>query len=233
MNLNGSVTVVTGAASGIGRALARRFATEGAAAVIAADIDGAGAALVADEIGGRAFELDTTDEPAVVDLIESVEAEQGPIELWCGNAGIGGPGGVEAPTEEAPEGPPGATPPGSAPGTDGNAARAVREAEDAWLRLLSTGLTPDTRWREAEALLQAAQLAREGLTGGREILEHPQKGFWASFTYVPLPHMLTGLGRSWVTDTLTYKRYPGCAYIDTTMDALFEVLASFELVTRK
>ena len=76
--------------------------------------------------------------------------------------------------------------------------------------------------------IQAAELARAGLTGARRIFEHPKKGFWASFSYVPLPGMMTGLGHSWVTDTLAYKKYPGCAYIDTTMDALFMVLREFE-----
>ena len=37
--------------------------------------------------------------------------------------------------------------------------------------------------------------------------------------------MMAGLGSAWVSDTLAFKRYPGCAYIDTTLDALFEILA--------
>ena len=75
--------------------------------------------------------------------------------------------------------------------------------------------------------LQAAQLAKQGLTGACSILDHPTNGFWKHFTYVPLPHMMTGLGRSWLTDTLTFKQYPGCAYIDTTMDSLFELLSQY------
>lgn len=75
--------------------------------------------------------------------------------------------------------------------------------------------------------IQAAQLAREGLTGALDVFEHARDGFWASFTFVPLPHMLTGLGSAWVTDTLAYKRYPGCAYIDTTLDATFAALAEY------
>jgi NAD(P)-dependent dehydrogenase (short-subunit alcohol dehydrogenase family) len=100
VDINGSVVVVTGAASGIGRALARRFATEGAAMVVAADLDGAGATAVAEEIGGRAVELDASDESSVIELIETTESGIGPIELWCGNAGIGGPGGVESTNED-------------------------------------------------------------------------------------------------------------------------------------
>lgn len=76
--------------------------------------------------------------------------------------------------------------------------------------------------------IQAAEMAREGLTGAREILEHPRKGFWASFTFAALPTMLSGLGSAWLSDTLAYKRYPGCAYIGTTLDALFDVLEQFE-----
>ena len=72
--------------------------------------------------------------------------------------------------------------------------------------------------------INATRFAKEGLTGALNIVEHPRKGFWAAFAFVPLPHMLTGLGKSWVTDTLAFKRYPGCAYVDTTLDALLDVL---------
>ncbi len=73
----------------------------------------------------------------------------------------------------------------------------------------------------------AALLAAEGMTGSRSILEDEQ-GFWAHFSFIPLPFMMTGLGRAWVTDTTAFKPYPGCAYIDTAMDALFEMMATFE-----
>jgi 2-methylcitrate dehydratase PrpD len=72
----------------------------------------------------------------------------------------------------------------------------------------------------------AAFLARSGMTGARSILEDEQ-GFWSHFAFVPAPFMMTGLGRAWVTDTIAFKPYPGCAYIDTAMDALFEILDSF------
>ena len=109
MELEGVVAVVTGAASGIGRALARALALDAGAVVVAADIDGTGAEAVAAEIAERAVagaaachaaELDVTDEAAVVALIERVEESLGPIELWCGNAGISRMGGVERPSEE-------------------------------------------------------------------------------------------------------------------------------------
>lgn len=102
MQVQGAVIVVTGAASGIGRAMARRFAADGAAAVHLVDLDGDGAKAVAAELTETASGtaavgsgVDVTDETAIVALIERVEAENGPIDLWCGNAGIGANGGVE------------------------------------------------------------------------------------------------------------------------------------------
>ena len=107
MELEGAVAVVTGAASGIGRSLARALALDAGATVVAADIDGPGAQTAAAEIAagtGRtaalAVELDVTDEAGIVELIERVEQDLGPIELWCGNAGISRLGGVERPDEE-------------------------------------------------------------------------------------------------------------------------------------
>ena len=95
MQIQGATVVVTGAASGIGRAMARRFAADGAAIVYVADLDGEGATAVADEIGGVGVQVDVTDEAAIVALIEQVETDHGPIDLWCGNAGVGANGGVE------------------------------------------------------------------------------------------------------------------------------------------
>ena len=95
MDFKDSVIVVTGGASGIGRAMAQRFAADGAGAVIVADLNAAGVAEVASEIGGRGVVLDVADEAAVLEFIDSTEATDGPIDLWCGNAGIGASGGVE------------------------------------------------------------------------------------------------------------------------------------------
>jgi NAD(P)-dependent dehydrogenase (short-subunit alcohol dehydrogenase family) len=99
MDVQGKIVVVTGAASGIGRALAQRFAAEGAATVIAADIDGDGARAVADATGGRAATVDVAQESAIASLIEDTERDVGPIDLFCSNAGILAIGGVEQPDD--------------------------------------------------------------------------------------------------------------------------------------
>jgi NAD(P)-dependent dehydrogenase (short-subunit alcohol dehydrogenase family) len=93
------IVVVTGAASGIGRALAQRFAAEGAKLVVRSDRNGDGVRAVAQEVGGIAFETDVSKEADILHMIETVEAEQGPIDLFCSNAGIGIGGGAEAPDE--------------------------------------------------------------------------------------------------------------------------------------
>ena len=95
MQVKGRIVVVTGAASGIGRALAQRFAREGAKLVVCSDLNGEGAAATAKEIGGVAFTTDVSKEADIQRLVESVEAEHGPIDLFCSNAGIGFGGGAE------------------------------------------------------------------------------------------------------------------------------------------
>ena len=100
MKIEGKVTVVTGAASGIGRALARRFAREGARGVVVADVQRAALESVADEIGGLAVPCDVTDEGAVQALAAAAEERFGPIDVFCSNAGVARHGGEEAPDEE-------------------------------------------------------------------------------------------------------------------------------------
>jgi len=92
-----AVAVVTGGASGIGRALAERFAAEGARAVVVADLDGEGAAAVAAGLRSPAalgVRLDVTEEAAIAALAERVESEIGPVDLWISNAGVGGAPGL-------------------------------------------------------------------------------------------------------------------------------------------
>jgi NAD(P)-dependent dehydrogenase (short-subunit alcohol dehydrogenase family) len=99
MDLKGKIIVVTGAASGIGRALAQRFAAEGVKTVVCADVNEAGAKATADGIGGAAFRVDVSKEAEIERLIETVERDIGPIDLFCSNAGIGVGGGAEASNE--------------------------------------------------------------------------------------------------------------------------------------
>lgn len=70
--------------------------------------------------------------------------------------------------------------------------------------------------------IRAAELAAAGVTGPLDLLDHPD-GFLSAFAAAPLPGMLGGLGDAWATDTLSIKPYPGCAYVDTTVDALSEI----------
>lgn len=88
MDVGGAVVVVTGAASGIGAALARRFAADGAAAVAVVDRSTDAAAAVADDIGGSAHSVDVSDEHAVRAFVDEVLAAHGRIDLFCSNAGI-------------------------------------------------------------------------------------------------------------------------------------------------
>ncbi len=96
MEIQDKIIVVTGAASGIGRELARRFARDGAKLVVCSDINGEGAKAVAEEIGGVAFQTNVGVEADIQHLIETVETDHGPIDLFFSNAGIGIGGGAEA-----------------------------------------------------------------------------------------------------------------------------------------
>ena len=99
MDVAGSVVVVTGGGSGIGAALCRRFAAEGAHAVVVADVDSAAAQDVAQEIGGHAVAVDVSAEAGVRMLVERTIAERGRIDVYCSNAGVAHGGGAEAPDD--------------------------------------------------------------------------------------------------------------------------------------
>jgi NAD(P)-dependent dehydrogenase (short-subunit alcohol dehydrogenase family) len=90
MQVAGKIVVVTGGANGIGRALCETFHRAGAAKVVVADLDVAGAQAVADAIDGAAFKCDVGLERDILHVIEETEQKFGPVALFCSNAGIGG-----------------------------------------------------------------------------------------------------------------------------------------------
>ena len=89
MDVAGKVVVVTGGASGIGRALVYRFADEGAKGIVVADLDQEGATDVATDLDNAiAIACDVAD-PAHADvLISAAEQSFGPVDLFCANAGV-------------------------------------------------------------------------------------------------------------------------------------------------
>lgn len=99
MQLKDRIIVVTGAASGIGRAMAERFAKEGAKRIVCADVNASGARVVAAHVDGVAFETNVAKEDDIRHLIERTEHDIGPIDLFCSNAGIGVRGGAEVTNE--------------------------------------------------------------------------------------------------------------------------------------
>ncbi|MCC5859985.1 MAG: SDR family oxidoreductase [Ectothiorhodospiraceae bacterium] len=96
MEINDKVIIVTGGASGIGRAMAERFVREGARAVVISDLNGDGARQVAEKIGAYPVQTDVASEAQVVALIRDAEARFGPVDLFCANAGIGAGEGLDA-----------------------------------------------------------------------------------------------------------------------------------------
>ena len=100
MKLNDKIAIVTGAGSGIGRAMAKRFIQEGARQVIIADLHADSLTSLAAEIGARAIKTDVANEQEVIHLIRTVEQDYGQIDLLCNNAGIGVGGGPETSNED-------------------------------------------------------------------------------------------------------------------------------------
>jgi NAD(P)-dependent dehydrogenase (short-subunit alcohol dehydrogenase family) len=100
MELSGRHAVVTGGAGGIGGALARAFADEGARVVVA-DSNLEGAKTVAQQISGLAIEFDAGREESVRALVDQATQANGPIDVFVSNAGVPGPqGGPEGSDEE-------------------------------------------------------------------------------------------------------------------------------------
>lgn len=80
--------------------------------------------------------------------------------------------------------------------------------------------------------VQAAQLAANGLRGAGDIIESEQ-GFLKVFAHQPLMGAFEGFGKVWLTDTLCYKIYPGCAYIDTAIDCVLTLARQHSIDGKK
>jgi 2-hydroxycyclohexanecarboxyl-CoA dehydrogenase len=86
--LDGRAAVVTGGASGIGRATCRRMTEEGARVAVV-DLDGGAAEVVAKEIGGVAFGVDVGNPDALKAAVDAAAAALGGLSLMYNNAGTG------------------------------------------------------------------------------------------------------------------------------------------------
>ena len=102
MDVKDKVAVITGAGSGIGRALAEGMAQRGATHVVCTDLNEANALETAAAIGEGASgcALDVGDEAAIEKLVADVEATHGGIDIFVSNAGYGQGGGLNLPTED-------------------------------------------------------------------------------------------------------------------------------------
>ena len=96
MDIRGRVVVVTGGGGGIGGALCRRFASDGAEHVVVSDVNRRSAEKVAAEIGGTAVPADVTVESDVAQLVRETLRAHHRIDIYCSNAGIAFGGGPEA-----------------------------------------------------------------------------------------------------------------------------------------
>lgn len=97
MKLRDKHVIVTGGANGIGKELCRRFHQEGARAIVVADLEIERAAEVAASVGGLAVAADVSREADVEKVVQMASTVNGPIDLFCSNAGIFIEGGVETP----------------------------------------------------------------------------------------------------------------------------------------
>src|SRR5207253_2174413 len=100
-DLTGQSAIVTGAATGIGEAIARRLSAAGASVAIA-DIDEAGAQVIAADLpNAMAVKIDISSADSVAKAIAAVEAKYGKIDILVNNAGIAGKAGpISDQTEE-------------------------------------------------------------------------------------------------------------------------------------
>lgn len=69
--------------------------------------------------------------------------------------------------------------------------------------------------------------ALNGMNGNRDTV-FGRNGFLRRFSFRPIPEVLSGWGKAWTTNTLSYKIYPGCAYIDSAIDCIVRIKKKFE-----
>ena len=100
MKIKDKVAVVTGAASGIGKALAARFAKEGARGVVCADVNESDAKAVAASVGGLGVRCDVSQESDMNGLVVATLEKYGAVDIFCSNAGIIGRHGLDATLKE-------------------------------------------------------------------------------------------------------------------------------------
>lgn len=166
MELNGKVAVVTGAAGGIGHALAKRFAAEGAI-VVSTDVRQDSELLVNDPLSGRFVMSDLSYERGVVDLVEDIMANEGRIDLFASNAGVAYPMDVTSSEE------------------DWRKIVAINQMSHIWV---ARHVVPDMLERGGGYLLvtaSAAGLLNEIDSFGYGVTKHAAVGFaeWLAFTY--------------------------------------------------
>ncbi len=89
MELRNKIVVITGGAGGIGKALAVRFQAEGAKQIVLIDLNAEGVAATSQQLGCVGMSADVSNNDDVRRVIEDIEANVGPIDLFCSNAGVG------------------------------------------------------------------------------------------------------------------------------------------------
>lgn len=102
MDVDGKKIAITGAGSGIGRAMAKRFADGGAKAIACIDLNLEGAQETAQMVGkqAQAWKLDVSDAAQMQSVIDAVDQQFGGIDLFCSNAGIAVMGEIETSDED-------------------------------------------------------------------------------------------------------------------------------------
>ena len=101
MEIKNKRVVVTGAASGIGKALCEAFQETEVQSIVCVDVNLDGAKETADSVGGIAVQANVGQEPDIISVIEKANSLSGGIDIFCSNAGIGGvPGFFEVETTD-------------------------------------------------------------------------------------------------------------------------------------